>query len=364
MRWSSLCLVASLLATQPVRAESHRLDPQPAGLDGCGRATKCSDASGPRRAAAVALSVTTGLLVRGVGSYVVGEKRAAKRLALISGLGLGSALAGGLPIGISGGYPPTMTLTPLLLFGAGALFTAWWADIGVAAGISRVGAARTQAPWSLELAMLYLSDPYRQAGLMRLGGNVELGRVRLGASGMIDAENELRTGELDVRFRIYGAPATGGAVGDGSRLIVRTGFRGHDDDGDHVSLLTAELEVSGRLDLHRIERALRGTFIQMSTGIGVERAGFIDDHDNGSILLGSFGWGVYLGKRGELQLFYDHRRDSMVGGLSAGRAAGFVGSLGGSLDWLLDRRFAAHLQLEIGNAWLTTLGVRYRGGMK
>ncbi len=373
MHWSGLCLVANLLAARPAFGESRRTNdllPQPRRTcedgDGVRHRKRIPNECTPstlRRSGAVLAALTVGLAVHGTGSYLVGRKKTAKRLALIEAIGLGGMLAGGGPIGLSGGYPPTMTLTPVLLVGAGMFATSWWADIAVAAGISPTGQARTAAPWSLELAMLYLSDPYRQAGLGRLGGDVALGRLTLGASLTSDAENEIRTGELDARVRIFGAAPTGDVVDDGSRLIARAGLRGHQDDGDRVKLATGEIEVIGRLDLFRVDPALRGSFVQMSTGLGVERAYYTGDRDNTSLLLGTFGWGLYLGNRGEVQLFYDHRRESMVGGIAAGRAAGFVGSMNASLDWMFDRHWATHLEVNVGTAWLTTFGLRYRGGV-
>lgn len=371
MRWSGLCLVASL-ATTSAAAETRHLDrpePPPSVRDGS-KETRCRHGLADpdacvtplRRTGAIVASIATGFVLRGVGSYLVGEKRAAKRLAVVGGLGLGAFVIGGAPVGISGGLPATMPLVPVLLAGSGALFTSWWADIGVAAGVSTIGQARAAAPWSVELATLYLSDPYRQAGLGRLGGELALGRVTLGGSLLADAEGELWTGVLDVQTRLAGAAATGEVVDDGSRLIVRTGLSRHHDGGDRTTIATAELELIGRLELRHLERALRGTFVQASTGVGVDRTSYTGARDHHSVLLGTFGWGVYLGNRGEVAVFYDHRRESMVGGLAAGRAAGFVGSMNAALDWMLDRRWATHLEVNVGNAWLTTFAVRYRGG--
>jgi hypothetical protein len=85
-------------------------------------------------------------------------------------------------------------------------------------------------------------------------------------------------------------------------------------------------------------------------------------HELHSLLLGRFAWGTYLGDRGELALFYDHRRDSMAGGLAAGRAAGFVGSFGAALELLVSGPWAVRAELEIGTAYVSTVALRYHGG--
>jgi hypothetical protein len=88
------------------------------------------------------------------------------------------------------------------------------------------------------------------------------------------------------------------------------------------------------------------------------------DHEYASELLGRFLWGIYLGNRGEAAVIYDHRRDGLVGGLPAWRASGFVGSIGASLDLRVHGPWAARAEVDVGNAWVTTVAVAYRGGAR
>jgi hypothetical protein len=315
-----------------------------------------------RRVGAVLAALGPGLVLRGAGSWLVHERRTAKRLAATAAIGIGVGAIGGIPIGATGANPYTIEPgAPLLISGVGTLLATWWADVAVAAGVDRGGGARAVPPWSIELATLWLHDARRDRGLSRLSGWLALGRVGVGAAGMIDAKNEARDAELSTRVRILGAgPAA--SVGSGDRLVVRAAGRIHRDDDDRVTLSTVELELAGRLDLVRLEAALAGQFAELSTGIGVERASYAGVHDDNSLLLGTFAWGVYLGRRGEAAIFYDHRRDSLAGGIAAGRAAGFVGSFGGAVDVTVAPRWAVRGQVEYGNAWVSTLALRYEGG--
>ncbi|HEU4614663.1 MAG TPA: hypothetical protein VFS15_21370, partial [Kofleriaceae bacterium] len=81
-----------------------------------------------------------------------------------------------------------------------------------------------------------------------------------------------------------------------------------------------------------------------------------------SEMLAHFAWGVYLGPLGEATLFYEHTRDGLVGGIPAWRASGFVGSVGASIDMRVWGPWAVRAELAIGNAYLTTLSLVYRGG--
>lgn len=318
-----------------------------------------------RRTGAVLAAIGPGLLVRGAGSYLVGEKHAARRLLQFGAIGLGAALVGGGPIGYSGGNPYTTPGLPVLLVGGGMFLTTWWADIATAAGVSRTGGRAVADPrWSIELATLWLHDPYREAGMVRVRAETQLGRFRLAAEDTRDYEaHELSDTAADLRVRIYGAPATNEVIADGSRLEVRGTWRYRKDEEFGLRTSTGELVVAGRLDLAHLDAALDGTFAELSAGIGEELVSYASssDRDHDSLLLGGFAWGAYLGGHGELKLFYDNRRDGLVGGGHWLHTQGFIGSLGGSLDWMLDRHWGAHLQVEQGTAWLTTFGLRYRG---
>jgi hypothetical protein len=318
-----------------------------------------------RRAAAITAASTAGLLVRGAGSWIAGERRAAKRLALISAIGLAALAGGGLAIAGTGSNPYTIWPgVPLVVGGTGLLVSPWLADLWVAAGgARRASSAVAPPPWSLEIATTWQRDAYRKRALLGVAGHVELGRLGLDAGGHVDAQGASHTGELGARWRWLGPAPTGRAVDDGSRVVVRAALRRERDDDDRVTLATAEAAIAGRLDLARLDPAIAGAFAELSFGAGVTRTSYPRDHqDHDTILLAGFAWGVYLGDRGEAIVFYDHRRDGLAGGLSAWRAAGFIGSFGAGVDLRVSGPWAVRTQLQIGNAWLTTIGLRYLGG--
>jgi len=320
-----------------------------------------------RRLAAIGAAIFPGVLVHGAGSFVLGERRTAKRLLVVEGVGVAAAVLGAAAVGGTGGSPYAVWPgVPLALTGVGLFLPTWLADIWVAAGGERVrGGPRGTPPWSLELSALGLRDPYRTRALAGAAARVELGRLGLGAAGLLDAQGDARTGELEARWRICGAAAAAGPIAEGSRLFVRVAARYHRDDPDDVSLATAEAEVVLRAELRRLDPLLAGMFAQLSTGLGVERATYARDaHDVGALLLGGFAWGAYLGRRGEVALFYDHRRDHLAGGLFTGRASGFVGSFGVGAQLAVAGPWGVRGEVQVGNAWVGTLALRYEGGSR
>ena len=81
--------------------------------------------------------------------------------------------------------------------------------------------------------------------------------------------------------------------------------------------------------------------------------------DGGVLLLSRIEWGVYLpGGRGEVSVFYDHRRDHMGGGFPAGPAAGFFGSIGVAAELVAARGWVVLARGEVGSAVLSTVVLR------
>ncbi len=318
-----------------------------------------------RRAAAIGAAIFPGVLVHGVGSYVVGEHRAARRLLTTELVGLGVTATGAVPIAYSGGSQYTIAGVSIAILGAGLILPTWFADLAVAAGASRTGSPHALPPWSLEVGTTWLHDPYRQRGLVELAGAADLGRLGLGAATLLDADGDQWTVEVGARWRLYGAAATGTSIAHGDRLVIATALRHHRDRLDDVTIDTGDFLVAGRADLSRLDPALAGQFLEASAGAGIERAGFRSDaHDLNSLLLGGFGYGLYLGRGAEVSMFYDHRRDGMAGGIDAWRAAGFVGSVGVRAHARLAPHWLVRGELQIGNGWVTTAALRYEGGSR
>jgi hypothetical protein len=318
-----------------------------------------------RRAAAVAVAIFPGVLIRGAGSWVAGEHRAAKRLAATGAIGFGTLAAGGIPIVASASNPYTIWPgVPLVVAGTGLVLSSWLADIWVAAGGgTREATPLALPPWSIDLTTTWQHDAYRERALLGAAGHVELGRLGLDAGGDVDAGNASRSGALGARWRLLGPPPTGRAVADSSRVGVRAAARVDRDAADRITLATVEAELSGRLDLDHIDPAIRGSFLALSAGGGLTRTSYPRGrHDDAALLLAGFAWGAYLGDRGEVTVFYDHRRDGLAGGLAVSHAAGFVGSFGTSAELRVHGPWAIRGALQVGNAWVTTLGVRYLGG--
>ena len=316
-----------------------------------------------RRALAIAATLVPGVVLRGTGSHLVGERRTARRLFWSAAIGLGAMAIGGIPVGVTGGHPYTMPGVPLAIGGTGLFLSSWVADVVVATGARPFGSPRAPAPWSVEAGTTYLRDAHRRRALVRGSGRLVLGRVELGAGGYADTGGDAVEGLVEARVRITGAPWSGADVTDGTRLWLRAGVRARDDDGDLVEVLTAEAEAALRVDLQRIDARLAGMFVEGSTGIGLARVAYptgVADHD--SLMLARFAWGAYLERRGELAVFYDHRRDLLAGGIAAWRAAGFVGHVGATADVRITGPWAVTGALEFGNAWVGTLAVRFQGG--
>lgn len=309
-----------------------------------------------RRALAIAAAVVPGLVLRGAGSWVAGEKRAAVTLAGAAAGGLVLLGGGAGFVGGSNGHPYSMPAVPFVIAGGGAILTSWVEDIWIAAGGSAVDAApRVRPLYSLEVGEVWQHDAYRERLYQRVAASIDVGRFGASAAGLLSFTGDAWLVFADARVRVLGDDACTWCV------RVRAGGRVQRDRDDRVTQLVGEVEVLGRLGLARFDRAMRATFVELSTGLGVNRVTYAEmasEVDN--LLLGRFAWGAYV-PGGEITAFYDHRRDGLVGGIDAWRAAGFIGSFGASADIRVDGPWALRGEFQVGNSYLTTLAIAYRG---
>ncbi len=317
------------------------------------------EVSGARRALAVVAAIVPGFGLRGIGSWIVGERRTGKRLAKVAVGSLVVAGAAGSLVGLTHANPWTMFAMPLVLAGAGGLLTSWVEDIWIAAGGSALAAGpRAPASWSVELGETWQHDVYRERLLQRAAATVAIGRFGAGTAAMIDTNGESWLVFGDVRARVYGDATCADCI------VARVGGRVQRDRADRVTQVVGEVELMGRLGLARFDKNFRSNFVELSSGIGVNRityASMVSEVE--SLLLGRFAWGSYI-PGGEVTVYYDHRRDGLAGGINAWRASGFIGSFGATAEVRIDGPWTLRGEFQIGNAYLSTLALAYRGGTR
>ena len=179
------------------------------------------------------------------------------------------------------------------------------------------------------LGVQYVVDPQFDYGPFVTA----LGRYRHGRH-QVELDAAIALSDNNQRI---GAGYTAFFVGEGERgrsLYARTKLTYHRFGSDGFRHLTGELLVGGRLPLRAIGPSLRGMFLEAEFGLGLQSFGFdalgggLNGAVNGMLLFRS-AYGFYLGDRGELALFYDHRRDGFAGALGVDSvAAGTPGHVG------------------------------------
>lgn len=313
-----------------------------------------------RRAAAIAAASLPGLVVPGLGARVIHEPRAANRLLALRAVGVGLMVVGGVPLAIT--YGSAKLVVPgvhLVVAGSGLFLGGWWADVYTAAGGGE-DPTRWRAPLELGATATWWRDAYH--GDRALGGVDVRGRLGRwsGAAWLAGAhDGSALIGRVDGAARLWDR-AQRRAAHTGTALDVRAAVDVTRERDDRLTLATGELALRGRLILSELDRALTGSFLDLELGAGLVLADYrAGDTDTTATLLARFAWGVFLPcDRGEVSVFYDHRRDSRAGGLAADRAAGFFGSIGADAELALDATWTVAATVEIGSAWVSTLGVR------
>jgi hypothetical protein len=227
----------------------------------------------------------------------------------------------------------------------------WWADVYAAAGGGgRRGAVRRSS-----------CRPTRPGSTTR-----STARALIGVGGAATAAagrwRKRVAGATPARWRRRGRRRRAGGALTPAPRHWRRRARDRRDPRRRRSrtTVTGELAARGRLHLADLDRALAGSFVELDAGLGLQAVAYrAGDADLAGVLISRFAGGVFLPcARGEVAVFYDHRRDTLAGGLPAGRAAGFFGSVGATAEVAITPTWIATAAVEFGSARLATLGVR------
>ncbi len=336
--------------------------------------SKETEARAPK-ALAVGATIVPGVLVHGAGSWVDGDSETAMRLLEMEGAGLGLILAGGVPIALTGAsryiIGPAAAVT---IVGFGLFTVSWVADVyAVTAPEGGWGRPRSVTPWlETEVGYRYVYDPrfdYRHLVVNRI--DLRHGPFRLSPSawGSMGANNtRLR---LLGGYRVFGPMATASSrVSDGSALDLEAAGTRHGYGDDAFAIDTLELFVRSRTDLQRVAKPLEGSFLELGLGGAIQRytydlPGQSIDSDLETMLLGRFGFGVYVGgpraPDGEFLLYYDHRHDDYAAGLlSTLPLSGVAGHFGMDGRMFFDDNWGISAQGQIGSAFLGGVSLLFR----
>jgi hypothetical protein len=314
--------------------------------------------SATRDALAIGASLVPGALVHGSGHFVLCEPRIARKLLYLEGVGAASAVLSATGLAATGASQYVVGPLAIGAIGGLGLFTiTWLADIyGVVAPAGGFGRpAPYVAPLVIQSGVRGVYDPlFETRWLLSQGFVLDAGPVWIAPRLDASPDAKHRRYALAVGRRVLGAsgparqhrPAT---------LDVRLALRDFAEETEGFGVTSAELALAGRLDLHELGHTLTGAFAFAELGYGREWHRFdgAPGHD-WDALLARWGFGMYLGhgwSRGEAWVAYDHRRDTVAGGLHVpGIGAGYTGFLEARSELYFGPHFGAALELAYGSA--------------
>lgn len=303
-------------------------------------ATPSPDPSPGHRTLASGASLLPGVLLHGSGHFALGRQRTAGRLFAAEGLGLAMFLiGGGTLVGTGANRYLTGPAAGLGIAGIGLFSSSWLADvIGTAWPRHARGEPITRRPLvELELGYRAVHDlQFAYAHLLYHRLDLQRWGWRLSPSMWLALDDENARMRLEAAYRPWG-PRSEVDAADGSYVELRTAVTHHRFAPEGFRTLTTELAARGRVDLWRFDADLAGQYAELELGVALQsfdydRPALSLGTDNETLLLTRIAHGVYVGHPqhpwADVQVFYDHRHDTYVGGLNgfAIGAPGFFGA--------------------------------------
>jgi hypothetical protein len=359
----ALALVTALAAAR-ARAESET-ETQPAATPPPPGAP--ADQPPRREVRSVGTAIFPGVVVHGAGHWVGGDRQTGWRLLKMEGIGLGALVGGFAGIALTGASRHLAApVFALPVAGVGLFAISWLSDLyGVSAPDGGTGAPLLTAP-ALEarLGTRYVHDPTLSYGTL-VGGEVDLRwrSFRLTPGVWIATSGDNTRVAAEGAYRLLG-PRPASVAATGSFLDVVVGASVHRYGPELFSLTALDGGVRGRVDLRRLADSLAGSFAEWGLGVGVVLTHYrvgARETDADGLLLARFGYGIYLGRAGELLAYYDHRHDGYAGGLKlTGLGSGAAGHLGLDGSWYFLPRWGVRAEFQAGSAYVAGLSLVHR----
>jgi len=318
-----------------------------------------------RRRLAPVVSLLAGPVVHGAGSFTGCHRLTGRRLGIAQGVGFGMLLVGGAGLALTGASRKTVAPFAMIgIPGVGAFFISWLADVYAAITDGRsMGRPGPNTPYELRLGYRYVHDPHFDHGSFAQAGITGwIGQHRL----WVDTDVALDANTQRVRAGAARRLLGGAGRGSHLELVVAGTYQRFAEDG--FRSFSGELAIGGRVDLADVAPALVGSFAIGELGLGLQGIGYEATgggvgQDSHALLLVRVGWGVYLGRYGELVVAYDHRRDGLEGGLSVDSVGsgnlGFLQLTG--RGWFgAAPRWGLAAELTAGSAWIAGLSLLHR----
>lgn len=335
------------------------------------RSTKTSP-----RALAIGGAVFPGFIAHGTGHFIYGRQKVARQLLMLEGAGLGLTLLGLGGLAVTGASSRTVAPFAISTIGGLGLFsTTFLADLyGVAMPDEARGRPLRRMPDVVTYAgVFYAYNPVFSYGTFaRTGLDIRRGAWRLSPELSASPAGRNTIGRVEGAYRLTGprAGADETPSRDGSFVDLRAAYTHHAFGLEAVDLSTGEAQVRGRLDLERIGDSLSGSFAELGTGLALQSARVRRlTSDASTLLLGRFGFGIYLGRRdrsrGEIQIYYDHRHDGLAGGLKMpGVGSGVGGFVGANASAFVRSGWGVLVDAQAGSALVAGISLAYRHGVR
>lgn len=320
----------------------------------------------------VAAVVFVSLLVPAEASADPSAKKTATKLALVAGTSLVGT--GGLVAAIALTGASRRVVGPLAgatIVVGGVFFTSLLAGLYATLAPEGGTGAPVRATPTFETALgaYALHDPiFDPGGLVLQRVDMRVASFRGSVQAEVAPGISSRRLRAETALRLHG-PVPKHDARDGTYLDLEGAVTDHAHREDGFGTTVVEASVRGRLDLARVDDALDGAFADGQVGAGflVDRYRATSGSDVGSLLVGGFAFGVYLGRpspdsiHGEAKLFYEHRRDGFVGGLQPnGIPAGFLGSVGAQTRLWFGPTWGIGATAQAGSALLGGASLLFR----